>query len=302
MHIIEFIKLYKIKTLFFLWLLSFSFLQLSAQEQFSVYFDSNTAALSIPESKALQNWIDGNKTSKVVGVYGFCDEDGTTGYNDTLAKKRVDFIFKNIKDKIKIRDDFKTRTFGELHQQSKIKAKNRKVTLFYLQEKDIPRENEILKIKPLVAKPPVSFPENIFVQNPNGTKSQFKLDVNFMKLLNDAKPGEKLKLENLNFVLNTYAIVNESRGKLYELLMVMQKNSKLKINIEGHLCCILVDKMDLSTQRAKSVYKFLEINGIDKTRMSYKGFGSTIPLFPIPEKLEVERAANRRVEIEIIEN
>jgi outer membrane protein OmpA-like peptidoglycan-associated protein len=123
-----------------------------------------------------------------------------------------------------------------------------------------------------------------------------------MKLLNDAKPGEKLKLENLNFVLNTYAIVNESRGKLYELLMVMQKNSKLKINIEGHLCCILVDKMDLSTQRAKSVYKFLEINGIDKTRMSYKGFGSTIPLFPIPEKTEDERAANRRVEIEVIEN
>jgi outer membrane protein OmpA-like peptidoglycan-associated protein len=95
---------------------------------------------------------------------------------------------------------------------------------------------------------------------------------------------------------------NESRGKLYQLLLVLQQNKKLKINIQGHLCCVLSDKKDLSTQRAKAIYKFLEFNKIDKNRMSYQGFGSTIPLFSIPEKNESEREANRRVEIEIIEN
>jgi hypothetical protein len=34
-----------------------------------------------------------------------------------------------------IRDDFKTRSFGKLHQQSVNKAENRRVTIFYLLEK-----------------------------------------------------------------------------------------------------------------------------------------------------------------------
>jgi outer membrane protein OmpA-like peptidoglycan-associated protein len=288
--------------LYFVFLFSFS--KVHSQEQFSVLFDSNKYELTKSENKILLEWIAINKTSKVVGAYGFCDEDGSTEYNDTLASKRVDFIFKIIKDKVKIREDFKTRTFGELHQQNNIKAKNRKVTLYYLKEKDIPREAEILGLKPILKnkKEPVYFPEKISIENPNGTKSEYALDIKFMEELNNAKPGEKLKLNNLNFVLNTFAVVNESRGKLYELLLVMQQNPKLKINIQGHLCCVGVDKKDLSTQRAKAVYKFLEFKSIDKSRMSYVGFGSTLPLYPIPEINEGERAANRRVEIEIIEN
>ena len=276
-----------------------------SQEQFSVYFESNKFELVTTENKLLQDWILQNTSSKIIGVYGFCDEDGSAKFNDTLASKRIDFVFQKVKNKLKIREDFKTRSFGELHQQSPIKAKNRKVTLYFLKEKDIFREAEILKLKPnetVTLKPSVSFPDKITVQNFNGTKSEYLLNVKFMQSLNESKVGEKMQLENLNFVLNTFAVVNESRGKLYELLLVMQNNSNIKINIHGHLCCIAVDKRDLSTQRAKAVYKFLEINGIDKSRMNYIGFGSTIPLFALPEKTEFERAANRRVEIEIVEN
>jgi outer membrane protein OmpA-like peptidoglycan-associated protein len=285
-------------------ILYFTISTVFSQEQFSVYFDSNKWELTKSEKESLQNWMIQNTTSKVVGVYGFCDEDGSTQYNDTLASKRVNFIFQIIKNKIKIREDFKTRSFGELHQQSAVKAKNRKVSLYFLKEKDIPREAEILGIKPKeeIKKAPIYFPQKITIDNQNGTKSEYKLDVKFMEELSNAKAGQKLKLDNLNFVLNTFAIVNESRGKLYELLLVMQQNPNIKINIQGHLCCIGVDKKDLSTQRAKAVYKFLEFNDIDKSRMSYKGFGSTIPLYPIPEKNEGERAANRRVEVEIVEN
>jgi outer membrane protein OmpA-like peptidoglycan-associated protein len=281
-------------------LLFFSFLMGYSQEQFSVFFDSNKWQLTKTENASLENWILQNGTSKIVAISGFCDEDGATGFNDTLASKRVDFVFRIIKDKVKIREDFKTRSFGELHQQSAIKAENRKVTLFFLKEKDISREAEILGIKRKEVL--VHYPEKIVVENPNGTKSEYVMDINFMKQLNNAKKGEKLKIENLNFVLNTYAVVNESRAKLYELLVVMEQNRRLKINIQGHLCCMKADKQDLSTQRAKAVYKFLEFNKIDKTRMSYQGFGVTIPLYPIPEKTEEERASNRRVEIEIVDN
>ena len=123
-----------------------------------------------------------------------------------------------------------------------------------------------------------------------------------MQQIDSAKPGDKLKLENLNFQLNTFAIVNESRGKLYELLLVMQQNPDLVIDIQGHLCCMSIDRTNLSTQRAKAISNFLRINGIDSSRVTYQGFGSSQPIYPLPEKNEEERAANRRVEIEIIKN
>jgi outer membrane protein OmpA-like peptidoglycan-associated protein len=63
-----------------------------------------------------------------------------------------------------------------------------------------------------------------------------------------------------------------------------------------------IDRTELSTQRAKAIYNFLVVNGISKSRLSYKGFGSTQPIFPLPEKDETQRAANRRVEILIIAN
>jgi outer membrane protein OmpA-like peptidoglycan-associated protein len=279
---------------------------LVAQEQTSFYFDSNKFELKNNEIQKLNEWISAHKEVKIVAINGYTDEDGSIGFNDTLAQKRVDFIYKLVKDKVKIREDFKTRSFGKLHQQSNNKAENRRVTIYYLEAKDLAREDEILGIKKeeVVTKPKSKkqFPEAIVIQNPNGTESTFELNVAFMQQIDAAKPGDKLKLENLNFQLNTFAIVNESRGKLYELLLVMQQNPDLVIDIQGHLCCMSIDRTNLSTQRAKAISNFLKINGIDSSRVTYQGFGSSQPIYPLPEKNEEERAANRRVEIEIIKN
>ncbi|RXR17247.1 OmpA family protein [Flavobacterium amnicola] len=275
-----------------------------AQEQYEVYFQSNKHTLPVSESVGLEKWILENKQSKILAISGYTDEDGTNQFNDTLAKKRVESVFKLVKDKIKIREDFKKLSFGENHTQSKIKAENRKVIIYFLKEKDLAREAEIigLKNKEVVQPKPIVFPESIIVTNFDGSQMEYKLDVAFMKSLNEAKTGEKLKIDNLNFVLNTFAVTADSRGKLYELLLVMQQNPNLKISIQGHVCCVQNDRQNLSTQRAKAVKMFLEQKKIDPTRMNFKGFGSTVPLFPIPEKSEIERAANRRVEIEVISN
>lgn len=277
-----------------------------AQEQVSFYFDSNQFQLKTTENQKLQKWILDNPKVKIVGIHGYTDEDGSIGYNDTLAQKRVQTLYEGVKDKLAIRDDFKTRSFGKLHQQSVNKADNRRVTIFYLLEKDLPRENEILGIveeKPIPKpKPKRPYPDIIEVRNPDGSLSQIELDRAFMERVDQAEPGEKLKLENMNFHLNTFAIVKESRGKLYELLLVMQQNQDISIDIQGHICCMTHDRNNLSGQRAKAIWQFLTMNGIDKSRLSYKGFGVSQPLFEIPEKNEEERAANRRVEIEIIKN
>ena len=281
-----------------------------AQKQFSIYFDSNKYELNKSETLKLNNWIATNKEVKIVGVSGFCDEDGTSILNDTLSKKRINFVFNSIKSQIKIRDDFKTRSFGELHQLSKVKAENRKVTLYYIEKNDFIRENEIIGKKeitieqktlpqPIVVK---NYPDKLILENPDGTKSEMALDVVFMKKIAAAQTGEKLQIENLNFNFNTFSVTNESRSKLYELLVVLEQNPQLKIEIQGHICCNPNPKEALSSQRAKSVYSFLVYNKIDKSRLSYKGFGSTAPIYTLPEKSEKERAANRRVEILVTEN
>lgn len=284
--------------------LSFSSLAIG-QSQFSIYFDSNKYELTSLESNKLNQWISSNPKVKIVGIHGFCDEDGSSSFNDTLAKNRINFVYTFIKNKIAIRDDFKTRSFGELHTLSKIKAENRKVTLFYIEANDLSRENQILGIKeePIqLPKAVIKYPEKLVFDNPDGTSSEYKLNVAFMQKMTEAPIGEKLKLENLNFIINTYIVVPQSKGKMYELLLVMKNNPNLKIEIQGHLCCMPVDRLDLSTQRAKSINNFLVANGIDEERITFKGFGSTQPIYALPEKDEAQRSANRRVEILIVAN
>ncbi len=275
----------------------------SAQENFSVFFDSNRSDLNRYEAARLFEWTNANKTNKIVAIDGYTDEDGTLGFNDTLAQKRVMTIFSKVDKNVPIRSDFKTRSYGERHVHSKIKSENRKVTIYYILEKDLQRENEILGIKPeplVVKKPKPNYPKDIKVKNPDGSVSEYKLDTEFMEKITDAEAGSKLKMDNLNFVINTFAVVPASRGKLYELFIVLEQNPELEVEIQGHLCCMDADRQDLSTKRAQAVTKFLTHFGIDSARITYKGFGVSDPLFAIPEKDETERAANRRVEILVV--
>ena len=292
------------KSLIFLF--SVSYFITNAQSQFSVFFDSNKYELSKKELANLQQFTINNSTIKIIGANGFCDEDGSTVANDTLAKRRINTVFNIIKSKLKFREDFKTRSFGELHNLSKIKSENRKVILYYIEPKDFVREDEILGIKKPDIKPiiksEIKFPEKITLQNMDGTAVDIPLDQQFMKEINEAKTGQILNIQNLNFIINTFIVVEQSRARMYELLTVMQLNPTLKIQIQGHLCCNVVDKKDLSGQRAKAIYNFLVANEVSKSRLSHVGFGGTKALFPIPEKSESERAANRRVEILIIQN
>ena len=118
--------------------------------------------------------------------------------------------------------------------------------------------------------------------------------------------GKTIVLKNLNFYNNSGTFLPESKPILEELLSLMNKYPKLKIEIQGHICCQSpeqADKIeDIAKVRALAVYVYLINNGIHQKRLSYKSFKSAKPLFSIPEKNEEQRMANRRVEIMILEN
>ena len=253
-----------------------------AQEQVVFYFDNNKFELNKTELAKLQKWITENKTSKILSITGSTDEVGTSGYNDTLSQKRVNYVFNQIKGKVNIRPDFKSISLGEKGATSTNKAENRKAIIHYLLEKDLDKEDEVLGIKE--EEPEVVVPDDA----PLAEKVKF------------AKVGTKITLKNINFYQNTFATMPESQGTLYDLLFVMQNNPELKIEIQGHICCIAKDYRNLSTDRAKQIKRFLVYNGIQEYRVKTKGFGVSQPIHPIPEATPEQAAENRRVEIEIL--
>ena len=129
----------------------------------------------------------------------------------------------------------------------------------------------------------------------------FKATQSITQKIKKAKRGDKIELQNMNFIGGSPILLKESKPILVELLMLMQNNSNLKIKIEGHICCSLIDDQNLSENRAKTVYSYLLENNISKNRMSYEGYSSKYPKHPLPEKNETERMENRRVEIRIID-
>jgi len=116
------------------------------------------------------------------------------------------------------------------------------------------------------------------------------------------KKGDKILLENLIFRGGTSFLEVTSKSLVDALLYIMQENPKLKIEIQGHICCYPDRTYQLSKERAQVVCEYLEDNGISKSRLRYKDFGGRKPIYPIPEQNEEQRIANRRVEIKVLEN
>jgi outer membrane protein OmpA-like peptidoglycan-associated protein len=84
--------------------------------------------------------------------------------------------------------------------------------------------------------------------------------------------------------------------ELNKLVEFLKKNPSIHIELRGHTDSDGDDKQNLllSDNRAKAVMNYLITGGIDKKRLSAKGYGETMPKYPndTPEN----KAKNRRTE------
>jgi outer membrane protein OmpA-like peptidoglycan-associated protein len=265
-----------------------------AQEKFVVYFDNNKYDLNKVEQAKFDKWIAENKTSKILSITGSTDEVGSNGFNDTLSQKRVNTIYALVNGKLKIRNDFKSISLGEKGATSTNKAENRKAIIHYIFEKDLAREEEILGIKTKVVQEEEIIPiEEERMHFPEGATLQDKIEL--------STKGTLIRLNNINFHINTFAVMANSKPSITELVRVLDKYPKIKIEIQGHICCVDKDVKNLSLDRAKQIKRILVYEGINERRIKVKGFGVSKPKFAIPEKTEFEAAQNRRVEIMILD-
>lgn len=118
--------------------------------------------------------------------------------------------------------------------------------------------------------------------------------------LSPVKAGEKLVLRNLFFDTNKFDLKPESETELRKLLELLQQNPTLKVEISGHTDNVGNKQANkqLSESRAKSVSEYLIQKGIDRSRLSPKGYGDEQPIDT--NETPEGRANNRRTEMTIL--
>ncbi|WP_445717523.1 OmpA family protein [Flavobacterium sp.] len=286
-------------------------LLLSAQEKASFYFDFDQDRFNPKQNELFLTWLNKDENREILIINGYCDWYGTFDYNDTLAYKRINTVQNELQTKenatIFFSDKIIIKGYGERVQTRKERRFNRRVDVFYnvLPNKRIATpvvyDSEVYTGQ-VINKVPEKLNQFEEARVPDADELIEPVELH-QTPYDTAKVGDKLVMNNLYFYDRSGIFVPESLPVMEELLAFMNAHPKVKIEIQGHICCQLgEDPEDIALIRAIAVHNYLVANDIDDERLMYKSFGSTQPLHKIPEKNEKERNENRRVEILILEN
>ena len=118
--------------------------------------------------------------------------------------------------------------------------------------------------------------------------------------INKGTKGEAIRLNEVNFAVNSYLLNSKSMLVLDELIKFLKSKPQMKIAIHGHTDNVGAEdkNLKLSGDRAKEVKEFLIDNGINPNKLSHQGFGSSKP--KNENNSEANRSLNRRVEFVIL--
>jgi outer membrane protein OmpA-like peptidoglycan-associated protein len=258
-----------------------------SQSKFSrtVYFDHDEYELTAANKSQLDSLLTTLSPAFTIGLAGYCDNSGSDDYNNILSEKRVttvkNYLLQNGVDMASITS---ASGYGEKDQLNDNSSNA---------EKQLNRR--VLITMTAINDRRISSDDHLSLQQKIADSSTVA--------------GTNITLKNIIFQGGTHNFREESSVALNELLDAMKKNPILVIEIQGYICCVNGDEdgldvetgsYNLSLARAKAVYDYLVINGIERSRVSYKGFGHSNPIYPYPEQSEEEQIANRRVEIKIV--
>ena len=103
-------------------------------------------------------------------------------------------------------------------------------------------------------------------------------------------------MDHVNFNFDRANLGNKAKENLRAVYGYLEKHPKLKVDISGHTDDQGSKEYNhvLSHRRAKAVVKYLVELGLDKNRITSKGYGNQKPLDST--QTEKARQKNRRVE------
>ncbi len=242
----------------------FGFLQAQEEIVHSVYFESAKFSLNEKQVSEVVDFIKNTDSTRIesIQIYGYTDDVGKEAYNYKLSTKRATaiqekFIENGIRNKIIVTIEGKGRILIDddiVENLPEKRSKNRRVDV-------------VLNMKPL---PKIVIPG-------------FYTTVQKNHII-----GDHIYLENVLFQRGSSKLEFKSKTDLDKIARLLLKYKNLKFEIQGHVCCtppyqkeaIDMDtkKRQLSTNRAQSVYKYLIFKRVPKDRMTFKGYGNTVPL------------------------
>lgn len=299
------------KPLLLLALLVCSYFNAGAQrDTIPVFFETGIAALSEKVADGLDNAIykdvlHGGQTLQIVG---YADYVGEPSANDALSRARAATVKRFL-----LSYGFEPKNIticigkGEVErtgvQGNEGFARDRRVDIVVVHAQ--PSLPQMAVAKPAITPRPTLPPKEAPSAPRNIKPTPVKLED-----IATAKPNQTIRLENFYFYPGRHVIRPESRPIIDRLKTVLDNFPNLKINIEGHVCCVAKEAGDaldidthdlfLSLNRAREVYAQLVKKGIDEDRLTFAGFGGTRPL--VEEHTEEDADMNRRVEIRVVEN
>lgn len=140
------------------------------------------------------------------------------------------------------------------------------------------------------------YSENFECRNTSEKQQVYNINI----ALNKPLIGETVVLKNIFFDINKFDLKTESYAELNKLLLFLGGNEKIKVEISGHTdnSGEVKNNQILSENRAKSVYDYLIQKGISPARLTFKGYGESLPLSS--NETEEGRSRNRRTVFRII--
>ena len=256
-----------------------------------IHFDFDKAVLTTEARTRLDSFIKAYQSAPTpapLQLRGHTDARGTDAYNEELAKRRSftvhNYLLNNgvPKTAVALVESYGEREPLTDNDTEESRSLNRRVELLWT-------------TPPTALVPPAPTTDTV---------QEFSKAV-----IDTAKEGSTLRLRNINFYGGRHTFLPQAMPALSELVDVMKAYPSLVIEIQGHICCRYgspedgldfdANDMSLSHNRARAVYYYLAEQGIDKRRMTYRGFAGTQPLV-WPEQSEADRTLNRRVEIKIV--
>ena len=247
-------------------LLLFTFGFLHAQEEavHSVYFDFDKSNLNEKQGEELITFIKKIDSTRIesIQIFGYTDDIGKEAYNFKLSTKRASviqtkMIESGIKNKIIVTIEGKGRILIDddiVENLPEKRSKNRRVDI-------------VINLKPL--------PKIIIPGYYNSIQKNHIV-------------GDHIYLDNILFERGSSKLTFKAKTELDKISKLLHKYKNLQFEIQGHVCCTppyqkeAIDKdtrkRQLSTNRAESVFKYLVFKKIPKNRMTFKGYGNTVPL------------------------
>jgi outer membrane protein OmpA-like peptidoglycan-associated protein len=254
----------KFTCLFFCFVSIFTFSQ--EEEVHSIYFEFDKFNLKDAQVELVVAFLSKIDTTRIetIEIFGYCDDRGKDEYNYVLSTRRANtvkdkLVERGIKSKIIITLEGKGRIMLDEDLQDNIpeaRSKNRRVDV-------------VVNFKPT-------------------TIEELRIPGVYNTIPNNPVVGDRIYLDKLLFERGSSKLSYKAKKELDRVGKLLVRYKNIEFEIQGHVCCTpsfqkeAIDrdtkKRELSKNRAHSVYKYLGYKRINKTRMTYKGYGNTQPL------------------------